>query len=142
MDIKISKKLSANDIGTTGSHQAGIHIPKIADLLSFFPALDPKEHNPRAKITVYEMDSDHKWTFNFIYYNNRLRGGTRNEYRLSAMTKYLRYMVANIGDDIIFYKDNTNKIFVELKRQNESFEYDSDNNAILIRLNREWSIIK
>ena len=32
----ISKILSSNDIGLTGTHQAGIHVPKEENILSFF----------------------------------------------------------------------------------------------------------
>lgn len=46
----ISKKLSANDIGANGSHQAGILVPKDREILSFFPDLGCFEKNPRAVI--------------------------------------------------------------------------------------------
>ncbi len=41
MNKTISKKLSANDLGLTGSHQAGILVPKSTELQNFFPKLDP-----------------------------------------------------------------------------------------------------
>lgn len=42
MDIisQIRKTLSANDVGATGAHQAGILIPKNPKILAFFPSLD------------------------------------------------------------------------------------------------------
>ncbi len=89
MSRKISKKLSANDVGTTGAHQAGILVPKEKAILSFFPSLDPSVKNPRMTLVVRELKDGTRWEFNFIYYNNRLFGGTRNEYRLTCMTQYL-----------------------------------------------------
>lgn len=71
--VAIEKTLSANDLGITGSHQAGMLIPKQEDLLSFFPTLDASSNNPR--VTLHFMDSTNFcWKFNFIYYNNKFRG--------------------------------------------------------------------
>jgi len=141
MNMKISKKLSANDIGTTGSHQAGILIPKIPEILSFFPRLDPNAQNPRVKISVSEVDQDFKWIFNFIYYNNLFTAGTRNEYRLTGMTRYLRDVAAESGDEIIFHKNEQDKIFVGLKKQYEPLKYLNDNNVVIV-LNKDWSLIR
>lgn len=47
MTTTISKKLSANDIGINGTHQAGILVPKAKDILSFFPDLNAAIKNPR-----------------------------------------------------------------------------------------------
>ena len=66
----ISKILSANDTGDTGAHQAGILVPKNREILGFFPPLDNSEKNPRYHLPFYD-DSDTKWEFAFIYYNNR-----------------------------------------------------------------------
>lgn len=86
----ISKILSLNDTGETGGHQAGILIPKGGDILQFFPELDADEKNPR--ISLYFIDeANQRWKFNFIYYNNKFFGGTRNEYRLTGMTEYIRH---------------------------------------------------
>ena len=46
MTTTISKKLSANDIGINGAHQAGILVPKAKDILSFFPDLNAAIKNP------------------------------------------------------------------------------------------------
>lgn len=114
MTQRIIKKLSANDVGETGAHQAGILVPKQAEILSFFPVLDARTKNPRMTLVIREKLDDTRWEFNFIYYNNRLFGGTRNEYRLTCMTKYLRAAGAAIGDDLEFSKDANGSICVEL----------------------------
>ena len=85
----ISKVLSANDTGETGGHQAGLLIPKQERILSFFPSLDASTLNPRAHLQ-FEDDVGALWEFAFIYYNNGLFGGTRNEYRLTRMTRFMR----------------------------------------------------
>src|SRR5437762_12218344 len=87
--VAIAKHLSANDTGDTGGHQAGILIPKIPSILAFFPKVDSSLLNPRHFLVFYDVE-DSRWEFSFIYYNNALFGGTRNEYRLTRMTAYLR----------------------------------------------------
>ena len=84
----ISKTLSPNDVGDTGAHQAGMHIPKQEEILSFFPALDTATKNPRC-IMRFVDDAGSIWKFAFIYYNNKFFGGTRNEYRLTRMTPFI-----------------------------------------------------
>lgn len=95
----ISKTLSANDTGLTGGHQAGILIPKEPDLLGFFPPLDPAERNPRAHLRFVD-DEGKAWELAFIYYNNRLTGGTRNEYRLTRLTRFMREAGLQPGDEM------------------------------------------
>ena len=85
--MKIAKILSLNDTGETDSHQAGFHIPRT--IVDFFPKLNTSEKNPRVIIPI----KDHKnnlWSFNFIYYNNKYFGGTRNEFRLTGTNKYFK----------------------------------------------------
>jgi hypothetical protein len=94
------KTLSANDVGKTGGHQAGIVVPKgDGDLLAFLPRLDPSKLNPSEWI---ECDTPEGTVLRlrFVYYNNRLHmpKGTRNEYRLTCLTKFLREEDAQEGD--------------------------------------------
>lgn len=96
---KITKVLSANDVGETQAHQAGILVPKAPDILGFFPSLDPTLENPRCTIRVVDQWQA-AWTFAFIYYNNRFRGGTRNEYRLTRMTEFFRSRNVKSGDSL------------------------------------------
>jgi hypothetical protein len=94
------KTLSANDVGATGGHQAGILIPKTElELLAFLPYLDPGVKNPDAWIECIDKDGN-THQFRFVYYNNKLHDphGTRNEYRVTYMTKYFRVMAAHEGD--------------------------------------------
>ena len=139
MSRKISKKLSANDVGTTGAHQAGILVPKEKAILSFFPSLDPKVKNPRMTLVVRELRDGTRWEFNFIYYNNKLFGGTRNEYRLTCMTQYLRAIDSKVGDDLVFSKDENDSIFVDCVRA-ESNKATVNDQGVLV-LGGGWKII-
>lgn len=115
----ISKILSSNDTGETGGHQAGMLIPKGGEILEFFPALNKEEKNPRT--TLYFIDeAGTRWKFNFIYYNNRFFGGTRNEYRLTGMTEYLRQNNLKTGDSIILTRSADDLLSIRAERQNKS----------------------
>ena len=99
--VEITKLLSRNDTGQTGSHQAGIHIPKTPEFLSFFPPLDVTTKNPDALLSFIDED-DEVWEFRYIYYNGKLFGGTRNEYRLTRMTGFVRHHALKAGNSVTF----------------------------------------
>ena len=112
----ISKQLSKNDSGETGGHQAGMLIPKNEEILNFFPKLDSSQKNPR--VAMYFTDQFGKtWKMNFIYYNNRFFGGTRNEYRLTGMTAYFRESNLKAGDEVTLTRSN-NQLSIDYKREN------------------------
>mgnify|MGYP006144309675 CR=1 FL=1 len=102
MSQAFRKVLSPNDANETGGHQAGILIPKhMEDLIKFLGGLDSSIKNPRKKLLFIDeegMAND----FNFIYYNNKFHSpqGTRNEYRLTGMTAYLRRYNAQSGAEL------------------------------------------
>jgi hypothetical protein len=139
MTRTISKKLSANDIGINGTHQAGILVPKTKDILSFFPTLNADIKNPRIILVVRECGDGTKWEFNFIYYNNGLFGGTRNEYRLTCMTKYFRAIDARVGDELRFFKDENGSIYVDYIRENKTLGTLNDDGVLV--LSGGWKII-
>ena len=135
---QISKILSANDIGDTGGHQAGILVPKDNEILSFFPSLNPREKNPRVSMVFRENDGITRWSFNFIYYNNRLFGGTRNEYRLTCMTKYLRDRNAHVNDVVLLSRDSDGLLTVEIKHNNIPEMTEDD----VLVLSGGWKVIR
>ena len=104
MADRIAKVLSANDTGENGTHQAGILVPRQEEVLSFFPKLDPAQYNPRVHLRFVD-DGGTFWEFAFIYYNNKFFDGTRNEYRLTHMTKYIRQAGLSAGDEVILRRD-------------------------------------
>ena len=131
----IQKTLSPNDLGETGGHQAGILVPKNPEILSYFPALTRTSKNPRQPLSFYEQDDVTKWDFVFIYYNNRFFGGTRNEYRLTWMTKYLRANNAKVGDQIELSINAEGRRHVKLIRKAGSADDD------VLKLSGAWKVI-
>lgn len=96
-ESRLRKTLTANDVGATGSHQAGIHVPK--SLLRFFPDLVRSTLNPDAWLVISIGNESHRWRF--IHYNNAVvASGTRDEYRLTHVTKSLRGSGAAAGDTL------------------------------------------
>ncbi len=77
------KRLSGNDTLANGTHQAGPYIPK-EFLFSIFPALHrPETKNPDVYFQLYiDSHADHR-RVRAVWYNNKLRGGTRNEARVT-----------------------------------------------------------
>ena len=115
--LAITKELTANDTGDTGAHQAGMHIPKDRAVLSFFPLLDSRVRNPRCAIDVYDGDGV-LWEFSFIYYNNRRFGGTRDEYRLTRMTPFIRKYDLRPGDRVILRRDSRTELcYIDIERR-------------------------
>ena len=133
----IEKILSLNDIGATGTHQGGILIPKRTEILEFFPSLDSSAENPRM-IIRFEDDLGQTWKFNYIYYNNRLRGGTRNEYRLTGMTVFFRSAGAAAGD-ILTFENDEGEFRIHIKKA--SADYIEENGIVTLVLNNNWKII-
>ncbi|WP_221029319.1 EcoRII N-terminal effector-binding domain-containing protein [Actomonas aquatica] len=139
MTTSYRKRLTANDTGETGGHQAGICVPRDDDaLLSFFPTLDPAVFNPDAWL-LCEDDSGVEWRMRYIYYNGRLHGrNTRNEYRITHMTKYLRRWGAKVGDSIVFTNKSTPFHYgIRLEREADSMSAEEDPLPGLIIL-RGW----
>ena len=77
------KRLAANDTLASGVHQAGPYIAKDF-LFSVFPSLNRQEAENPDKHFELKIDS-HKDArkVRAVWYNNKFRGGTRNEVRLT-----------------------------------------------------------
>ncbi|MFC1740107.1 EcoRII N-terminal effector-binding domain-containing protein [Pseudomonadota bacterium] len=131
----ISKTLSANDVGDTGAHQAGIHVPKSHDILSFFPDLDHSTKNPR-HLLEFRDDSGTVWEFAFIYYNNKYFGGTRNEYRLTRMTPFIREHGLAAGDKLCLERSDSGRLHVRYERKRSGLTRDG-----ALRLGSNWKVI-
>lgn len=85
------KFITANDTGSTGSHQSGFHIHKNAWPL-FFDATGERGSNAEKFVTIKWQD-DFETESRFIYYGT----GTRNEYRLTRFGRGFPFL----GDDDI-----------------------------------------
>jgi hypothetical protein len=121
MSIAVEKELSGNDTGETGGHQAGMLIPKGGEILRFFPSLPSGMKNPRAVIDLVD-ETGRMWSFNFIYYNNKFFGGTRNEYRLTGMTEFVRAFNLKTGDTIVLERVSERLSRIRYRRKNQPGE--------------------
>ena len=138
----IAKTLSRNDAGETGAHQAGLLIPQKPPLLSFFPALNVTTKNPRVHIQ-FETPDGEELTFAFIYYNNkRFNEGTRNEYRLTRMTRFIREAGLSAGDEVIFHRSSSGKYFVEYRRKNDPKGSSAGIGRTVLTLGSGWRTVK
>ncbi|MDD3847560.1 MAG: EcoRII N-terminal effector-binding domain-containing protein [Syntrophorhabdaceae bacterium] len=130
----VEKVLSANDTGETGGHQSGILVPKDPIILGFFPSLNTSVKNPRAVLKVLDQ-AGRQWSFNFIYYNNRFFGGTRNEFRLTGMTDFFREFNLKAGDVVILRQLYPGHVV------NIDYRRASSNKRVL-RLTGTWKVIE
>jgi hypothetical protein len=131
----ISKVLSANDTGETGGHQAGMLIPKNGNVLAFFPHMGRETKNPRSKLRFVD-NAGVEWDFMFIYYNNRFFDGTRNEFRLTGMTAFIRQNELKAGDTIILSQDIDERKSIKHER---ALVQDFPN---ILRLGSSWKVVK
>jgi len=132
-DVRLRKQLTANDLGVTGSHQAGIHVPK--DLVEFFPELDPRSPNPQVWLSVDVGPTVEQWRL--VYYNAKPLGtGTRDEYRITYVRGYLSSQAATVGD------------YLELERREDgSFaaaivSADQSDDRIVLTTKGRWALIR
>lgn len=142
----ICKVLSANDTGETGGHQAGICVPKGSDALLFFPDLGNAIKNPRVSM-VFVDDWGQRWSFNFIYYNNKFHSlnGTRNEYRLTGLTRFFRENGLRAGDEIMLIHSSDGQDYIKFEKAGlgESSSVMCDDGIVRTKLtiNENWRVI-
>jgi hypothetical protein len=78
------KRLSGNDTLANHTHQAGPYIPKEL-LFQLFPSLNhPEIANPDHRFRLFIDSNPDTRQIRAVWYNNSLRGGTRNESRLTG----------------------------------------------------------
>ena len=121
--VGFEKLLSKTDCNQSSTHQSGILIPKTVDgLLEFLPSLDGGIKNPRELVRCVDESGD-EWVFFLIYYNNRLHddGGTRNEYRLTRTSGFLRARSASAGDYFQISKTSSES-FYRINIRSEQYE--------------------
>lgn len=77
------KRLSGNDTLANGAHQAGPYVPK-EFLFEIFPTINKPDADNPDKWFELRLDSHcDVRQVRAVWYNNKLRGGTRNETRLT-----------------------------------------------------------
>jgi hypothetical protein len=92
------KRLSENDVGATRSHQAGFLIPKELVNNGLFEVLPTDILNPRLKLKFVDLSDQSALYLSYIFYNNRNFGGTRLEYRLTGLTRWIKKHGLRSGD--------------------------------------------
>lgn len=91
--------ITGNDTGTTGSHQAGFYIPKIASSLLFEKPGHKGEN--KEKIVKIKWQDDFTTESCMKYYGQ----GTRNEYRITRFGRGFPFLQDdNVGDLLIITK--------------------------------------
>lgn len=135
------KTLSANDVGTTGGHMGGILVPKgDGELLAFLPPLNPEERNPDAWIECEGPDGK-ILRLRFVYYNNKYHPplGTRNEYRITGLTKFLRNENASEGDNFEISRDDGQVRYrIRVIHVGQEQLSEEDSGPVRIRLTTGW----
>ena len=96
----VLKRLSENDVGETNSHQAGFLIPKEFVKNGFFEELTTETLNPRLKLRIVDLSDRTEFYASYIFYNNRFFGGTRFEYRLTGLTRWMKNQGLKSGDTL------------------------------------------
>jgi hypothetical protein len=127
-----TKILSDNDVGATKSHQAGFLIPKSLVKDGLFDALSDTKLNPRLRLKFVDQKSYSTHYFNFIYYNNRLFGGTRHEYRLTGMTKWIKENGLRSGDSIEISRNSAFEYSVTVQKEKRRAQTLSKESWILL----------
>ncbi|MDA7646958.1 hypothetical protein N8675_03395 [Akkermansiaceae bacterium] len=140
------KILSANDVGKNGGHQGGVCVPKAnQDLISFFPTLDASRINPDAWIECIDPNN-RPWRMRYIYYNGKLHGkSTRNEYRITHMTKFFREWNADEGDSLLFEETDLACVYRVAVRSDKDRDECNDarpkNPPVIILKSHNWNRI-
>ena len=134
--LTFQKVLTANDTGETDGHQAGVHIPKSQiELIGMLPVLDAKLKNPDCWLKCVDSDGT-EWKFRYVYYNNKLHEerGTRNEYRITHMTKFFRASGATSGDILqISGEEKKGELSLSIQPQKSEVSQVTDPNRISLR---------
>ena len=136
----IQKMLSRNDTGETGAHQAGFLVPRDPTILSFFPSLDSQQKNPRHHLAFCD-DVGERWEFAFIYYNNKYFGGTRDEYRLTRMTSFLRARNLCAGDTVVLTRSEQGYRITCRKADPAEATAKAAGGAARLKLRHGWKIV-
>ena len=132
-DIEIQKILTENDLGITKSHQAGFLIPLQLMTYGVFPVLSDETLNPRLKLSLVDLESSLRYSDNYIKYNNKHFGGTRNEYRITGIARFLRLNLLKPGDSIVFKSLGVQELGISFVRDRKSKLNINDD---------RWSILK
>ena len=106
------KVLSPSDTGESACRQAGIWVPP-STIGTLFPPLDPEAANPKVWVRISD-DSGSSWSCRLIHHNNRKRGGTRNEHRLTRTKPMFDALGVRAGDAIVLTKERDDSLRIAI----------------------------
>ncbi|MDR0300554.1 MAG: type II restriction endonuclease [Streptococcaceae bacterium] len=110
--------IKPNDVGATGSHQAGYYVSKAAAPV-LFDELGTRGENLE-KFVKIKWQNDFETTSRFIYYGK----GTRNEYRITRFGKNFPFLQPeNIGDLLIFVKQTSEDFLAYVLSTEDDINY-------------------
>jgi hypothetical protein len=127
-----SKILSENDLGLNNSHQAGFLIPKNLVNEGLFDRFREDLLNPRVKLTFIDRANSLVFHPTFIHYNNRFFAGTRNEYRLTGLKRFMRENLLKPGDSILISRVDKFNYEIEAIKTNREPSVLSSESWIMI----------
>lgn len=134
--IELVKTLSSNDVGSTGGHQSGVVIPINIATGDFFPTLDVGMINPRIQLDALVEATGKNFRLNFIYYNGKLHGSsTRNEFRLTGISTFLKDFAAQEGDRLVITKAGDLRYSLKV----EPSSAPNEEREIVVTLSKDWS---
>lgn len=110
--MKFIKTITRNDLGLTGSHQAGwaLNGPSAADKFEVFPTLSPSIKNDERQIHLLDPTGA-SWNLRYIYFNSKsseAKPNGRDEYRLTkgrsgqTPADLADSLGLRVGDKVIF----------------------------------------
>lgn len=107
--MKVSKVLTWNDCGQGRSHQAGVHLPK--DLgRSLFGKVGESQKNPKITLSLAPFGAGANMSAVVTYYNSRKFGGTRDEFRITRISQFIRESRLRPGDSLILDFDPVTRV--------------------------------
>ena len=137
------KVLTPNDLGLTGGHQAGIHVPREMETIGFFPPLDETVINPRALINFVTDAVPSSLPLTFVHYNGKLFGtSTRHEYRLTGLTRYFRQIAASVGDELELCTETPGVYSLATRRKSDIGQPSMSDDSDIVVLSGMWKTIR
>ena len=110
----VQKTLSDNDVGATNSNQAGFLIPKEFIKHGLFEEVTNETLNPRLRLKFIDLKDRSEIYCSYIFYNNKNFGGTRLEYRLTGLTRWIKNHGLRSGDVIQITRIGTHDYSVDI----------------------------
>jgi len=115
-------------------------VPKRFAMSTFFPLLPYDSVNPRRALTFTDTETGHLIATNFIYYNNKRRGKTRDEFRMTGIASYCRSKEADVGDSMVMKLLADGRRTLEVLKASNSSESPEDG-RITVVLSENWVVI-